>query len=417
MAKPPPPVNPSQADPPPVNSPPADPPLGPALAAMTALQAIVSLALFAPGVLAPQLGIDARALSGFAFACFASGMVCALQGGRLVGQLGPFRVAAFCMLCVGAAMSICLAATGWSLVLAGLVLGLAFGPETPASSALLGRLASAGQRPMVFSIRQTGNQLGAILGSLTLPALALVDPGLGYGLVVALALCGLAVFLVMSRGYDHVGRQDIARLSIRQAAGLLKTDRNLAGLALIALPLSAMQLALNGFLVTFLVVELAAAPVVAGLILGVAQAGGLAGRLFWARAAGGFSSVPRLVALLAMGAAVFALAFACLPPGLPPALAAALAFAFGLTASGWNGIFLAEIAATAPEGRMAEATGAILTASYAGLLLGPLLILLLDNAGGLRLSYAVLALPCLAAGLWLWKTATNPNARFTRKNQ
>jgi predicted MFS family arabinose efflux permease len=50
---------------------------------------------------------------------------------------------------------------------------------------------------------------------------------------------------------------------------------------------------------------------------------------------------------------------------------AALCFAFGLTASGWNGLFLAEVARLAPAGRVSEATGGVLITSFAGLVLGP----------------------------------------------
>ena len=48
-----------------------------------------------------------------------------------------------------------------------------------------------------------------------------------------------------------------------------------------------------------------------------------------------------------------------------------LCFFFGLTASGWNGLFLAEVARLAPEGRVSEATGGVLITSFAGLVVGP----------------------------------------------
>ena len=48
-----------------------------------------------------------------------------------------------------------------------------------------------------------------------------------------------------------------------------------------------------------------------------------------------------------------------------------LCFFFGLTASGWNGLFLAEVARLAPEGRVSEATGGVLITSFAGLVRRP----------------------------------------------
>ncbi|MCH7865473.1 MAG: MFS transporter, partial [Proteobacteria bacterium] len=44
---------------------------------------------------------------------------------------------------------------------------------------------------------------------------------------------------------------------------------------------------------------------------------------------------------------------------------------FGLSAIGWNGVFLAEIARLAPSGRIGSATGGALVPTYAGVLVGP----------------------------------------------
>jgi len=71
--------------------------------------------------------------------------------------------------------------------------------------------------------------------------------------------------------------------------------------------------------------------------------------------------------------------------------------ALGLTASGWNGVLLAEVSRLAPDGRVAEATGAVLMASYTGLLIGPTVVATLAAAGTLSLSYGALGLATLAA--------------------
>ena len=71
----------------------------------------------------------------------------------------------------------------------------------------------------------------------------------------------------------------------------------------------------------------------------------------------------------------------------------------GATAIGWNGVFLAEVARLAPAGRVPEATGAVLTASCTGLVLGPLLIAGVAQLASLAASYAVLAAFTLLATL------------------
>src|SRR2546423_15161757 len=78
-----------------------------------------------------------------------------------------------------------------------------------------------------------------------------------------------------------------------------------------------------------------------------------------------------------------------------------LAFFFGVTASGWNGVFLAEVARLAPDGRVAEATGAALVPGFFGLVVGPLLVAATAGIIGLGSAYAILGAATLAGTLVL----------------
>jgi MFS family permease len=365
------------------------------------LQAIVAMALFAPGVLAPRLGLSELAIALFSTACFAVGMAGALWGGALVARFGSLGVASACMVAVIVSMALGASGSLVALLLAGLMLGLAFGPETPASSALLGKLARPEQRSTIFSIRQTGNQIGAIIGSLTLPTLALLDPRYGYLAVAVAAGVALVAFQLLRGRYDGLTRDANHTTNLRSAWALVREDAQVRQLAVLSVPFSAMQLALNVFLVSFLVATLGLGHVTAGLLLGVAQAGGLLGRLSWGVAVGRIGPARNILAGLGLGMSACALMMSCLPPAPPVWLAAMVAFLFGLTASGWNGVFLAEVARCAPAGRVAEATGGVLTASYAGLCFGPMVISALATVGGLRMAYATVGLCCGMAAVWM----------------
>ena len=78
-----------------------------------------------------------------------------------------------------------------------------------------------------------------------------------------------------------------------------------------------------------------------------------------------------------------------------------VAFAFGVTASGWNGVFLAEVARLAPEGRVGEATGAVLMFGFAGLIMGPLAMASIAAVSGLSVAYGLLGLTTLVGTLAL----------------
>ncbi len=286
------------------------PALLPALAAMTWLQALVALALFAPGAVAPTANLDVSRLSIFSTAVFAVGVLTSFWAGGLINRIGSLRMASLCAAAVAASMALAALGSSSALLVAGLCLGFAFGPETPASTALLGKLVTDERRALVFSVRQTGNQIGAVIGSLALPA--------------------IAIWLAPQWSYAAVGA--------------------------------------------------------------CAQGGGLLGRLGW-----GFIAMrvgaPRLILVgLGLGMTLCAATFGFSGDAMGKAGQYALAAAFGLTASGWNGVFLAEVARLAPQDRIGETTGAVLTASYAGLLVTPVLIAAVESFSDLAGAFVGLAI-------------------------
>jgi len=370
------------------------------LAAMTALQALIALGLFAVPVLAPGLpGFRAEWLALFNVVVFAVGPFSSLYGGLLCARIGPLRVAQLSLLALSAAMLFAASAWPWAFLAAAILLGLAFGPETPASSSVLSATVPERSRTIVFSIRQTGNQVGAMLGSLLLPIAALTDWRLGF---LAIALAGLlacGLFEPLRRRLDEAARKAAQPLKARAALRLLGSVPGLGRLASASAMYSAMQVSLNAFLVAYAVGELGFSLIEAGVLLALAQGGGLAGRLGWGLIAEKLLPTRRLLGFLglAMAGAALIIGLYGLEIGRP--LLHALALLFGLTASGWNGIFIAEIARLAPEGQVGAATGATLMAAYSGLLLGPAIFALFGGWIGFGKSFAIIALLCVIASL------------------
>ena len=369
---------------------------------MTALQMLTACAMFAPGVMAPRIGIDPVTLGLYATAPCVVGFLITFVGGMLATRYGSFRVATVCAVAVFAAMGL----AAWSgasatLILAGVILGFAYGPETPASSTMLFRITPPAKRPLVFSLRQTGNQSGAIIGSLALPYLAAADPRYGYLAIMGLALLAIVAFERLRPAYDPLVRGAASGVRLRDALKVLVGNAEMRKLAIASVPFSALQIALNTFLVTFAVGRLNLSLIAAGVLLATAQAGGLAGRLLFGLVATRFlpawSTVIALGFAMSLSAAVMALA----SPSWSWPLLLGIAFAFGVTASGWNGVFLAEVARLAPEGRVGEATGAVLMFGFAGLVLGPLVMAGVAAVASLSVAYGLLGLSTLVGTLAL----------------
>jgi len=69
----------------------------------------------------------------------------------------------------------------------------------------------------------------------------------------------------------------------------------------------------------------------------------------------------------------------------------AVLFVFGLSAVGWNGVFMAEIARLAPEGRIGSATGGALVPVFVGVMIGPVLFTGIHEVLGLyTMSFAAI---------------------------
>jgi MFS family permease len=377
-------------------------PIAPALIALSALQMLTACALFAPGVMAPRIGIDATTLGLYAAAPCVVGFFITFVGGWLSTRFGSFRVATVCATAIVGAMAL----AAWSgasatLVLAGVVLGFAYGPETPASSTMLFRITPPEKRPLVFSLRQTGNQSGAMIGSLALPALAAFDPVYGYAAIMALALLSIVAFEWLRPTYDPLVRGAAVPVRLREALRILVANRELRKLALASVPFSALQIALNTFLVTYAVRHLALDLIAAGVLLATAQTGGLIGRLLFGLVATRYATAGTTVVAVGFGMSAGAAAMALMSAVVSWPLLLTVSFCFGLTASGWNGVFLAEVARLAPEGRVGEATGAVLMFGFAGLILGPLFMAAVAALASIKVAFALLGVATLCGTLLL----------------
>ncbi len=385
-----------------------------AVALLNACMSIVAGGFFAVPTLAPviaaDLGIDAGLIGLYATLVFLVGMISSLLGGPLAARYGALRILAVSLGCVALGLSVAATGSVAALFIGGLILGLGFGPETPASSLVLSRIATGPRRPFIFSIKQTGNQIGGMLGSLSLPALLpLVGWQGGLLMFALLAVIAIPVLFVLRARLEPPPvidpRPPLAVL--KTSLALVLETSALRRLAAASFGVSVAQTCLHTYLVTFAVIDRGFGLPAAALLLSSAQIGGFVGRIGWGFVAGRWLPTRIVLGLIGLGAAIGTIAIVVLPPSL--AYLAVPAFLLGLTASGWNGVFLAEVATLAPEGKVAEATGGMMTPSYFGLILGPVIFGFgLWLSGSYGIAYLVAAGICVASMLPLAGRFTPP---------
>ena len=106
--------------------------------------------------------------------------------------------------------------------------------------------------------------------------------------------------------------------------------------------------------------------------------------------------------LLGLGMGLTAMTALAAKPGWPLWALFAFAMAYGATAVGWNGVFLAEVARISPPGQTSQATGGCMFFTFFGVVVSPpLFSLALSFGGSYAGAYAIFGVPALAAGLWL----------------
>jgi nitrate/nitrite transporter NarK len=253
---------------------------------------------------------------------------------------------------------------------------------------------------LIFSIKQCGVPIGAVLAGVLMPPLTLA-----YGWREALVACAvlvlaLSALLQLKRGDWDGDRQPGAKVFADPLASLALIWKNgvLRWLAFASFLLSAVQLCLSGFFVTFMVTEMGLSLVLAGTLLALTHTAGAVGRLAWGWLADRLRSGTLALMANCAVAIVGALATASIAPDWPVWLMAVAAAVFGFSAIGWNGVFMAVIARQAPQ-NIGMATGGSLFITYAGIVTGPALFAELHDRGGVSYGggFALLALLTVAA--------------------
>lgn len=378
-----------------------------------AVQALTAMALAVPSVLAPvaagDFGKPATAVGQWVGLSYMVAMFAGLASGTLVGRYGPVRVLQAAVVAVAFGLVVGAGPHVVLLVVCGAFLGTAHGLVNPATSALLAATAPPRIRSMIFSIKQTGVPVGGALAGVLIPLLLLWTRWQIAVLVLAIAAAAfLAVLIPFRRVYDPDSKST-QRLHLRRFAAPVAevwANRRILELALVSGVFSAVQMSFTTYLVSYLKLELAYSLVAAGLVLSAAQLAGVLGRILWGTAADRLSEPRKVLAILGVTMGLCGIAAAAFTDAWPPFAVLGICVLYGATAVGWNGVFLAEVARLAPEGRVAVITGGTQFFTFAGVLIGPPAFGFITSAtGSYGAGFSLVAALPLAAGIGLLASA------------
>lgn len=350
------------------------------LAVTLAIQAMVAMALLTVPAMAPRvasaLGVSGAYIGIFVAVSYLCATLASLASGALVARYGSIRVSQLCLVICAAGLSVCAVPSLWALGAGAVLVGLAYGPITPASSHLLSRTTPAHRMGLIFSIKQTGVPLGGALAGAIVPGLqALVGWQLALLLIGgACVLCvGCAQPLRAKFDSELDPNRELRLGGILEPVRLVLNEPPLRMLAACSFVFAVAQLSLTTYAVTYLTGDLGYGLVAAGAVFAVSQAAGVFGRVGWGYTADRWFGTRPMLAFLGTLMAACAGAVAMLHDNSPHAWVLVVFVLFGASATGWNGVYLAQVARVSPAGKAGMATGGTLAITFLGNVLGPAL--------------------------------------------
>ncbi|MBK5204080.1 MAG: MFS transporter [Polaromonas sp.] len=386
------------------------------------IQSFSALGLMAVPVLIPvELGPPRLTPAGiglYLLCAYAGAVVGSLSAGVLVDRFGAIRTSQCALLLSAAGLTLAALVPG-ALMLAAVLIGMGYGPITPASSHVLIQTTPARRLNLVFSIKQTGVPVGVALSGFCIPPLAMTMGWMWTLHILALSCVAVAASAFpIQAGLDAQTSPQISppppvglsmRFLLRQLLeplAVIVGHKGLRSLAAVSFVLSGIQISFTGYLVSYLTTGLAMTALAAGSVLALSQLGGILGRIVWGYLSDRFIQPLSMLALLSLVISLASLATGGLVlwPAAPPSLMlAGLMFVFGASASGWNGVYLAEVARQAPPGAVGKATSGTLAFTFLGVIVGaPVFGLIASGPGGFSMAFGMQALMALGAALLLF---------------
>ena len=389
------------------------------LGATLAVQTLVALGVYCAPVMAPvaarDLGVSASAIGYFIATAYLGSMLGSVTAGGWVARFGPIRVSQVGLVLVLLGMA--LAASAWlPLVLLGaFVVGLGYGPATPASSHILVRAAPPRLVALTFSIKQTGVPAGGAIAGALVPVLILAFGWREAALLIGALCLLLALAIEPARARYDRGLNRSAPISFAaafQPVLLVLRAPRLREMALTSFIFGGVQITLVTYLVTFLTEDFALSLVLAGLVMAASQVASVIGRIAWGVVADRMASRRAVLGALGLGMGLSAIATLAASPHWPAWLLFCYAALFGATAVGWNGVYLAEGARLAPVGQTSQATGGCLFFTFLGVVVAPpLFSLALALGSGYPAAYALFGVPAFAIGTRLLRGRSGLESR------
>ncbi len=360
------------------------------VAVTTLVQALATLCTLVPATIAPELanafGLPASMIGYQVSLIYFGAIITSLAGGILIRRLGALRTSQIALIFAGSGLVLSAAPSIITYGIGSMLIGFGYGLTNPAASHLLMQISRPENRNFIFSLKQTGVPLGAVCAGLSAPTLAILCGWQWTFLILGAITLGTVILIQpFQRKLDWDKDQTASmKYNLNDDLGMVWKNPKLRLLSLSAFCFSAVQISLSAFVVIMLVQDLSFGLVEAGIILSVLQVAGIIGRVSWGSIADWLKDANLVLLIVALIASLAGVLTMSLGPNTSILVVCSVLCLFGVSAIGWNGVFLAEIARLAPEGRVSNATVGAMVPTYTGVVVGPATFAALHGFSGMH---------------------------------
>lgn len=378
-----------------------------ALALIMAVQTASNLGALGLPALAPllrdDLGLTRQEAGSFLSAFYVGGALTSFPAGWLADRIGVRWTLLAGQALVGVCFALMVLAPGYPTLLALVTLaGVGFGTVNPTSTKGVLVWFPARSRATVVGVKQAGFPLGGALGALALPTLA-IRASLGWRGALAVA----ASAILLSAAAVALAYREPPREAAHAGGGrpgprprVVLASRPIWLVSWATFLYAAVQVSWISYAPLYLSEVVGLSVIGAGAVLGLAQGGGILGRVGFGVLSDRVLGGRRLIVLLGAGIAsgLLCLATGGLAPGSPATWLALVALAFGVAGIGWNGVHHTLVAELAGRESAATAVGLCLAVSSLGVIAGaPLVGALADRLGSYGPGWIALAVAMAVA--------------------
>ena len=360
------------------------PPWLPPLAAVVLMQIVAAFQSQSIWVLAPVLthvaGVAPERVGELAGLTSLGSAWFFLSGTPILQRLGSLRALQAGAVLASASLLVFFAPWWPAMMLAALLVGIGYGPTTPAGSDVLARYTPPRHKSAMFSIKQAGAPLGGAVAGLLLPTVVIL---IGWQVaLIATALLGLLAIVLVQRVRREMdadrdqnvalsARMLVSPANLRQPVQALALSPRLPLLTLASFCLAAIQGNLFSFGVTYLTDEIGLTLIQAGAASSAMLLAGMVGRVLMGWVADRTGSAIGVLTTLSVTATLSTLALSTIGPDWSYGAIVATFALTGIAATTWNGVFLAEVARIAPRGKVGVATAGTAFFTFMAYTAGP----------------------------------------------